>query len=128
MKTYATLLIEVQDRVNRQRAIERVIARPDFVEAYERACQSCRSHVETLIVGCDREGVVRWIREQVSREYGELSLRELRRIGQKLGVPRYNNLSKDLLLSEIVNRAEEKARGSENGPDPEHHQTPPGDA
>lgn len=100
MKTYATLLVEVQDRVNRQRQIERIVARTDFVEAYERADEAYRSKVEALIVACDREGVVRWMREP--KGHGERSLRELRRMGQRLGVPRYNNLPKDQLLSEIA--------------------------
>jgi len=122
--TYANLLCEVQDRVNRQRQMERLISRTDFVEAFERAAETARITVYGLVAACNREGVLRWVREQLTKEYGECSLRELRRIGQRLGIPRYNNLPKELLLSEIVNAEARKAEGGpKGGPSEEHHAT-----
>jgi hypothetical protein len=112
-KNHASLLLEVQDRVSKIRAIERVITRTDFVEAFDNACAPCKGRVEDMIAKCDRDGVLHWIGEQLRREYGELPVRKLRLIAQRLRVPNYNNLPKDLLLSEIVTREQAK-----EGPDP----------
>jgi hypothetical protein len=113
-KTHADLLAEVQERLNKQRRVERAILRPDFVEAFGTACEPAKAKAEELVAACDSDGINRWVQEQTRPEYGTMTLRDLRKIGQELGVPYYNNLPKASLLSEIVSHEQARQAARDN--------------
>lgn len=99
-----TLRRESRDQANHARATYRLITSEAFEDAYETASDDAAERVIAMVRSNDKEGVERWLkRTKDGVEVGALSLRELRSLGQKLGVRSYNRLPKASLLSEIVN-------------------------
>jgi hypothetical protein len=104
-----TLRRESRDRANLARAVSRLVASEAFAEAFDRDGDDAEA-VTAMVRSLDKEGLECWMRRRVvGREVGALSLRELRAVGQKLGVRSYNRLPKASLLSEIVNATERSA-------------------
>jgi hypothetical protein len=99
------LRCEIRDRTLAFRCIERIIATEQFEEAYRKAKPICKEEVEGFIKAGDRDKLECWVRKQLNAEYGEMTIRELRRIAQRFGVPLYNRLPKASLLSEITHYA-----------------------
>ena len=99
-----TLRRESRDRANHARAVYRVVAGEAFEDAYLAAGDDA---VAAMVASGDKDGLERWLHARTAGDgFGALTLRELRGVGQKLGVPSYNHLPKASLLSEIVNASQ----------------------
>lgn len=98
-----TLRRESRDRANLARAAYRLVASEAFEEAYAAADDAQAATLVLLVQANDKEGIECRLKARRDDEVGALSLRELRTLGQKLGVRSYNRLPKASLLSEIVN-------------------------
>lgn len=103
-ETIHTLRCAIRERLLTVRCLERLVASDEFTIAYTKADELCRSEVHQFIDTIDIAAIKKWIHKQniVVANYGALSLRELRVIAQKLGVPFYSRLPKASLLSEIA--------------------------
>lgn len=97
-----TLRNEIRVRSLALRSIERITSMEEFGVAYDKASPAQRAEVIQLINGCNKDGLVRWLDIATRPDYDSLSLRELRIMGQRCGVPYYSRLSKAMLLSEIT--------------------------
>ena len=98
-----TLRRESRDRANRARATSRLVSGEAFEEAYAAASDADADALVLLLQADDRDGIEQWLKSRQANEVGAMTLRELRTLGQKLGVRSYNHLPKASLLSEIVN-------------------------
>lgn len=92
---------ELHNRSLAMRAIDRIVSTMEFEETYKRATKEDRVAISNMILNANKEGVEFWVRNQHQYEDGARNIRELRIIGQKLGIRLYNRLPKALLLSEI---------------------------
>lgn len=81
------------------RAIDRMISTAEFGELWEEALESERAILEQHVVNVDRLAVASWIRTQERREVDGKTLRELRVLAAKAGIPHVNMRSKDDLIS-----------------------------
>lgn len=97
-----TIRCEIRERLLAMRCLERLITSPEFAAVFEAACPECQDEAERFIAQEDAAALRRWIaKQQTNVNYGELPLRELRVVAQRLGVPFYSRLAKATLLSEI---------------------------
>ena len=99
----ATLRRISHDLACRSRAVDRLVSSDDFDDAYSPADTDARLAAAELIRSSDRDGLEDWLRlHRPVRGHEDMTLRELRAVGQQLGIRSYNHLPKAILLSEIV--------------------------
>lgn len=120
-ETVSELRRASHDLACRARAVSRLVWSDEFAAAYARASDDGRAAAARLIRSSDRAGLDAWVSRQRGAgtggaDPGTLTLRELRALGQRLGVRRYNQLPKAQLLSEIAHAT--KRRGTEAPEDP----------
>lgn len=96
-----TIRSKLHLRLCKIRAIYRVVFSLKFELAFNRADSENKSKVETMISNQDAEELENWLKRQADRTIEELTMRELRSMGQRLGVKNYNNISKGLLIAEV---------------------------
>ena len=106
---------EAHNRILSCRCIERLIDSEKFEKAFKLATQEEKDQVLNLIRQSDYDALLLWTDQHgESLEYAEMSIRTLRSIAQKIGVPYYSRLGKASLLSEIV-RYEKGSTGQARG-------------
>lgn len=92
------------------RALDRLV----HSEAFEQAMKLDPDNiwVQFALINGDSEYIEAWIDRILTKDIGEMSLRELRSLASKLGIPNYTACSKDILLIRINNaRAAQKDSG-----------------
>lgn len=104
---------EVHKRFLILRSIDRTIITPTFKTLFAKASESDKLKVQELINAIDGEGFESWIKRQAQAEYSAMTVRDLRKLGQRLGIPYYNQITRPQLLSEITKH--ESAKESSNG-------------
>lgn len=103
-ETLDTIRCGVRERLLAFRSLERLVESEEFSLAYEKACPKCKVEINEHIANLNLQGIKHWIaKENAPKDYGALTLRVLRSVAQRLGVPHYSRLPKASLLSEISN-------------------------
>jgi hypothetical protein len=112
------LRLESHDTHCRARATAHVVATEAFQDAYAAAPPEARAVAALLVRRLDHPGLWDWLRRRHRRapDPAAMTARELRRLGQRLGVPRYNQLPKALLLSEIVHAQKRRREAAQEAP------------
>lgn len=109
-QTNLDLRREAHDRVCRARAVARLVDSDDFTIAYTRAVSSDRAIASDLIRELNKDGLHDWIVAMLpAKDNSGKTLRELRIVGQRLGIRNYHMLPKAILLSEIAHATTAKA-------------------
>lgn len=101
MKSVDKLRRELHERVLRLRSVEHVIHQSLFERLWTDSSEEERVVAEVYINAGNRQRLVNWIRNHKSIDYGEMTLQQLRRVGNIMAVPNYSRLSKIELLSAI---------------------------
>ena len=86
---------------------------PKFERLWEDSSNRQKDEVHTHVVKEDRKKLTEWILNHPSIDLGEKSLRQLRKIGRRLGVKNYSRLTIARLIIAIQNK--EKAYGLHEG-------------
>jgi hypothetical protein len=96
----AEVRMEVHNRCLNFRALDRLVK----TEAFEQAMKLDPNNiwVQFALINGNVEQVEVWIDKVLTKDIGEMSLRELRQLASKLGVP-YTSVTKDILLIRIQN-------------------------
>lgn len=83
------------------RALDRLV----HSEAFEQAMKLDPDNiwVQFALINGDSDFIEAWIDKTLKKDIGEMSLRELRNLASKLGIPNYTACSKDILLIRIHN-------------------------
>jgi hypothetical protein len=92
-KSITQIRLEVAARHNDWRAINRIIHSREFEDVF-----NSDPNVIQMIEQGDREGILRWVRNQ-NRE--SLTVSELRKLARDYGIPGWYNYSKPSLLMEL---------------------------
>ena len=111
------LRLESHDTACRARATAHAVGTEAFQAAYESAPPEARAAAALLARRLDHRGLWDWLRRhRRAPDPATMTVRELRRLGQQLGVPRYNQLPKALLLSEIVHAQKRRREAAQEAP------------
>lgn len=103
MNPLQTLRSGHRNKICEARSIDRTINSDEFATAFEKADDLSREAVSGIVRNGNKAALEDWLRVARQTSHAEMSLRELRVVGQQLGVRHYNRLPKALLLSEIQN-------------------------
>ena len=106
MKGLVKLREEAHNRVLNYRTIENIILRPKFARLWLDSDEEEKKAVIALIESGDRKGLIKWIHEHPSLDLGEKPTVQLRKIGRKLGVKYYAQLSPSELIAAIIKKEE----------------------
>ena len=106
MKGLVKLREEAHNRVLNYRTIENIILRPRFIRLWHDSNKEEKEVVAAAIECGDRKGLQKWMREHSSLDLGEKPIIQLRKIGKKLGVKYYAQLSHSELVAEIIKKEE----------------------
>lgn len=106
METLLQTELNLIERINNLRAIHRLINTLDFKIAYERCSVEQQQYVLSLITNNDKTSLISWLSKEQHRylELEDLSIREMRKLAQQLGIRGYLNMTKSLLLSVLYQR------------------------
>lgn len=91
---------KVRDKVLDFRNLERLVNSDDFAIAFQRDPHNV--YVDFAIQSGNVNEVKAWIEKTITREVGELSMRQLRARAAKLDIPRYSIYTKDELIVRII--------------------------
>jgi hypothetical protein len=92
------------------RALDRLVQSDTFEQAIK--LDPDNVWVQFALINGDVDWIEAWIERVLTKDIGEMSLRELRTLASKLGIPNYTSCSKDILLIRINNaRAAQKDAG-----------------
>lgn len=109
MNTVNDCLTIVRNRLIMTRRIYQTISTERFESIFNALDSSSRAEI-VLAINANDPVLLRSLLKKFSRVEVELmSIRELRLLGQKYGVPCYNNISKAALLTAIKGRINEKS-------------------
>lgn len=101
------------ERVLSARTIERIVESKEFEDYLRRSLSSGRLAAEQLITSGNKDGLDAWMAACRNEfDFAALSIRELRQLGAKLGIPNFNRMSKAQLLSEIENATQDDRKAS----------------
>lgn len=99
------------DRALSARAIDRMIGSEEFARLYSKCPEPDKIAAEQLTNSGDKDGLEAWMAARMSEfDIAALPIRELRQMGQKLGVCNYNRIPKALLISEIQNATQRRCQ------------------
>ncbi len=104
------------------RSLEATILQPKFERLWEDSSNRQKDEVKTIVIKEDRKKLTEWIRNHPSIDLGEKSLRQLRKIGYRLGVKNYSRLT----IAELIKAIQEKEKtyglheGGAAGEDEDH--------
>jgi hypothetical protein len=91
----------VHERCLNFRALDRLVQTPGFEHAMQMDPNNI--WVQFALINGNIEWIEDWIKKTLTKDIGEMSLRELRQLASKLNVPNYTNCSKDILLIRVQN-------------------------
>lgn len=91
---------EVKDKALDFRNLERLVYSDDFALALQRDPNNV--FIQFAIRSGNVNEVKSWIEKTITREVGELSMRQLRARAAKLEIPRYSIYDKDELIVKII--------------------------
>ncbi len=84
------------------RTINRIVESDDFRDYFLKSSELVQTTAEQFILNGDKDGLESWMHDRRNEfDNAALSIKELRRIAQQLGVKGYNALPKALLLTGI---------------------------
>ena len=95
---------EVHNRAMTFRTIENILLRPMFVRLWIDSTDAEKKTVEEIIKQGDRNRLNKWMENHPSVDLGEKPFRNLRRIGQKLGIENYSRLDRAQLIAAIIQK------------------------
>jgi hypothetical protein len=82
------------------RSLDRIVTSEAFAEALR--LDPNNIWVQFALINGDAESIENWIDATLQKDIGEMSLRELRTLASKLGIPCYTSYNKDTLLIKIA--------------------------
>lgn len=100
--TIEALKVSLDAEILKKRRTLRLVESPRFREMFSGLDEVARKLVEELVLKDDIDSLDAWIVKARNAGYAEMSVRQLRCQGQRLGVPHYQVLGKAILLSEII--------------------------
>lgn len=102
---------ELHNKLLKARSLESILLQPQFERLWEDSTARQQEECKALIVGLDKDGVSRWMRDHPSIDVGEKSVRDLYVMAQRLNIKNYTRLSKEELVATIM-RLEASKNGS----------------
>lgn len=94
----------VHGRLLAIRNLHTVVNSDGFLEAYELATEAEKATIAEYVEKGDQKELTKLLRAIVCKDIGNMTIRQLRKVAQDYGIPRYNFLPKAVLLSEIKRR------------------------
>ncbi len=103
VKTSLQVIVGLHSQVCTVRSMLRLSETEGFRKAFDAANEAGKDVALKLINDGDKDGLCQWIKVQLHTQKAVecLSIRELRQLGQQLGVRHYNVLPKGRLIHEI---------------------------
>lgn len=103
VKTVISIRAGVHSQLLRVRTILRITESDEFKTAFDLADSESKEKVIAIIEKGDRDAFEIWLKEEIQKRIGvdEMSIRELRKLGQKLSVRGYNILPKAILVDRV---------------------------
>lgn len=95
----------VKNKALDYRALDRLVESDQFIRAFERADATSRAALEAFLNAGNVNAVKNWMKQQVADVIEDQSVRQLRDLAKKVGVPYYHHLSKDELIAALKEKA-----------------------
>lgn len=104
---YHTLVLET-------RSIEYILTTKRFIESYEHASVEEKVKLKQILRSTSKLKLLKWIEDQIKEDLGCWPVSKLRQIARSMRIPNYSELTKQLLLSEIMKRKQYEKENTSN--------------
>jgi hypothetical protein len=115
MEKFLILRDRIHQKVLDARKLEHLMGNIRFEEACSRAKDADFEKLDKCILELDANEVTDWIEKLLSEEFATWPVLRLRKRAKQMGVPRYGELTRSLLLSEICKRSDSGNKPSISG-------------
>lgn len=116
MKVAADVKAVLHTRLLRTRSIIRIVESSQFERAYDGAVDEQRGVAQGIINNLDLKGLKQWLQRRLGEIVAveEMSMRELRKLGQRLGVKQYYTLPRESLITALKQREDDGVRKADS--------------
>lgn len=102
--SFEQLLRMINNTVSKARSVNRLVQSEKFKEAWDNSDDYGKLTVQNIIGWLNKDKLEEWIIKHLERDYGEMTLEELRTAARNKGIKYYRCKSKSTLLSELARR------------------------
>ena len=100
-KSFATAITKIHEMYLNARNLDRIVNQVDLKKLFDNATEWRKSILITALEAKDKPKLVKWIREEVRKDFEDKPVRELRIIASGMKIYSYGTMDKAQLLVSI---------------------------